>query len=244
MGRTFVMYQGDYRDRFPYPWTTPKGSFGSGLYNKKGEFKISRFLDPDWDDYENVQTVGLCLYLFVRHENTDPKSFLCPQAQNDEPMSLEEIVRFRGDDKVEFFRDLRDFQSMANLSYSYQDPWSTFGVSEDTALLADKSNAYDTETGAPNQYASDFPIQNLDGAWGNNKDQNSRHGNSRNHRGEYQNVLFMNWSVKKFDTPCVGLAGDNIYTYWTNNGFLKSDKLIGRWDKGHARDRLDSYLGN
>ncbi|KPK78150.1 MAG: hypothetical protein AMJ79_00535 [Phycisphaerae bacterium SM23_30] len=243
LGRALAVYQNEFNENLPCPWTMSNGSFGSGLYNKKGESKITRFADPQWDAYENVQTAGLCLYMLVRFEGEDPKTFLCPSDEDTEDMILEKISQF-SEGKIEFWSDLHDFQSMANLSYSYHDPWSSFGVAEDSPLLADKSNAYDTETGARNPQAGDFPIQNKDGAWDSNDGQNSRHGNSPNHRGECQNVLFRNSSVKRTETPCVGLSGDNIYTYWTNKGDLARDKLIGRWDKGHAQNRLDYYLGN
>ncbi len=246
IGRSIAMYQNEFNDKLPRPWIENNGSFGSGLYNKTDEYKITRFLNLDWNDYENVQTVGLCLYLLVKNEGTDPKSFLCPSAQNDEEMSLEAISNWAWKNrewKIEFWRDMNDFKSLYNLSYSYHDPWSTYELQIDSPLIADKSNAYDTEIGVRNSLAGDFPIQNQDETWVDNG-KNPQHGNSKNHNGECQNVLYMNSSVKRGFTPLMGIGGENIYTYWSGDQTTDRYKFIGRWNKGHSQARSDSYLGN
>ncbi|MFC1783206.1 type II secretion system protein, partial [Planctomycetota bacterium] len=153
LGRAFVMYQGEYRDRMPKRWVVdnPLRTFGGSIpagdfsipnqYNLNRYFMNKRYL-PETDPVER-QNVGMCLYLFVRNINTDPKSFLCPSAENDFEMSLQEIQRqsetaFGLINKIEFFREMQNFHSMYNLSFSYHDPWNSQGVQEDTALLADK----------------------------------------------------------------------------------------------------------
>ena len=155
---------------------------------------------------------------------------------------------------VEFWRDMVNFQSMRNLSYSYHDPWSKFGVQEDSAVVADKSYAFDTATGVMNPAAlgtDNMPHQNPDGSWTDFGGANSQYGNSQNHQTECQNVLFLNFSVKRTETPCFGLAGDNIYTRWAGAGpnfTVKQKQVLGQWgnliDYPHARARSDSYLGN
>jgi prepilin-type N-terminal cleavage/methylation domain-containing protein len=273
LGRSFVMYQGEYKDRMPKRWAINTAAFGGttpqGDFSLPNTFTLNTyFMNKTWPPdpaNPNKQNVGLCLYLFVRHENTDPKSFLCPSAEKDFEMSLEQIqtqsiLKFGEMNKIEFFRDMQNFHSMYNLSYSYHDPWNTHGVQEDTAILADKSNAFDTPTGVYDEEILTASPGNeplyLGGTWTDNEGTNIAHGNSRNHRTEVQNVLFMNWSVKKFEVPTCGLAGDNIYTRWLgaqNPGQVKftlADKASGKWGSGfviqypHARARTDSYLGN
>ena len=224
IGRAIVMYQNEFNDKLPRPYFT-------------------RFIDPDWDHWETTQTVGGCLWMLVRNEGLDPKSFICPSDEDAVALDFEEIIRI-SNGKIKFWRDMHDFQSMSNLSYSYHDPWNTHGVQEDTAIMADKSNAYDTEIGTRNPRAGDFPIQNKDETWDDNNGKNPQHGNSKNHQGKCQNVLFMNSSVKRGETPLMGMGGDNIYTYWTDKNTTDLYKSIGRWDKGHAQARSDSYLGN
>ena len=137
---------------------------------------------------------------------------------------------------------------MANLSYSYNDPWGNLGNSSTpsgVALLADKSNAYDTETGARNPKAGDSPIQNEDGSWDDEEGTNPRHGNSKNHRTKFQNVLFADFSAKGCKKPTVGISEDNIYTYLGNGSDSSNEqKRIGRWDQGHSAASKDAYLGN
>lgn len=271
LGRSFVMYQGEYRDRMPKRWVINMGRFGgttpAGDFSIPNQYNLNRyFMNKMWQpalDPNNRQNVGLCLYLFVRHENTDPKSFLCPSAEYDFEMSLEEIqLKSAGVygpiNKVEFFRDMQNFHSMYNLSYSYHDPWNTHGVQEDTAILADKSNAFDTATGVYDPIVMQASPQNMPlygnlygNTWTDNEGTNKAHGNSRNHRTEVQQVLFMNWSVKKFENPLCGLAGDNIYTRWQGTGpkfSLLEKQTLGKWglmpNFPHARSRSDSYLGN
>lgn len=243
IGRAIVMYQNEFDDKMPRPWIKNNGSFGGGEYNKANEINFTRFIDPDWNHWETTQTVGGCLWLLVRNEGLDPKSFICPGDEDAVALDFEEMKRI-SNAKIKFWRDMRDFQSMANLSYSYHDPWSTHGVQEDSALMADKSNAYDTEIGVRNPRAGDYPIQNKDKTWGDDNGKNPRHGNSKNHQGECQNVLFMNSSVKRGETPLMGMGGDNIYTYWTDDRTPSLYKTIGRWDKGHSAARSDSFLGN
>ena len=275
LGRSFVMYQGEYKDRMPKRWvintaafggTKPQGDFSlPNIWNTNRYFmdkmNLTKQVLPG--DGSGIQNAGLCLFLFVRHENTDPKSFLCPSAEFDVEMSLEEIQTrsatiFGEINKIEFFRDMQNFHSMWNLSYSYHDPWNTHGVQEDTALLADKSNAFDTATGVYDPIVlqaspANEPLR-LGGTWTDNEGTNKAHGNSRNHRSEVQNVLFMNWSVKKFEVPTCGLAGDNIYTRWLGPPqqikHTLADKVTGKWGSMfalqycHAKARTDSYLGN
>lgn len=283
LGRSIVMYEGEYRDKMPKPWRYdhPQNnhSFGSGAqdmyrqdgdFNRVGTYNKIYFMMPMWhslgyETYNSRQNVGLCLYLLVKHEGADPKSFICPSAERDTEMILENITeaaqRLHGY-MIEFWSDLNNFQSMYNLSYSYHDPWNTYGVQEDSAIMADKSNVFDTERGVVRENAlgpdmkpiPNNPPENTD--WTDLEGANPMHGNSKNHRTECQNVLFKNSSVKRSETPCVGMAGDNIYTRWggpTGMGgmFSIDDKqIMGVWGnlmQGwalHARGRADSYLGN
>jgi len=253
IGKAIALYQNEYRDQNPIVWGEKevKGTFGMGLYNMAGESSITRWVDPNFDDWENQPTVGGCLYLLIKYEDLDPIWFLCPKAPDDIDMFLEDAVTVcekNGWAIPETFQDLNDFQSMANLSYSYNDPWKapldvTAGAS--LALVADKSNAYDTENGACNLKAGSFPVQNKDGSWDDDEAINPRHGNSRNHGTEDQNVLFADTHVKKCITPTVGIKRDNIYTHWSGGEkSTEMEKMIGRWDKGHAVKKEDSYLGN
>jgi len=260
------MYQNEFKDKLPKPWNRTSSDdpslpgwqgFGSagrpgGDFNRLDQYDLDYFCNPEWYENvyspdQNIQNVGLCLYILVKNEGTDPKSFLCPNAATDQEMSLESISNWAWDSrgwKIEFWKDMNNFQSMYNLSYSYHDPWSSYELQEDSPLMADKSNAFNTEIGIRNPNAGDYPVQNPDGTWHDNEGSNPQPGNSRNHKTECQNVLFMNSSVKRGETPLMGVNGDNIYTYWPKDSPSDLYKFIGRWGKGRAHGRADSFLGN
>jgi len=250
LGRSIVMYEGEYKDKMPKPWryTNENQCFGSGAqnmyradgdFNRVGTYSKSYFLAPNWEATgyltdQSRQNVGLCLYLLVKYEGADPKSFVCPSAERDVEMVLENITDAamrQFNVHIEFWSDLNNFQSMYNLSYSYHDPWNTYGVQEDSAIMADKSNAFDTEIGIARSDAlgtdqmphANNPPENTD--WTDLEGANPQHGNSKNHRTECQNVLFKNSSVKRSETPLAGMAGDNIYTRWAGPADIKTKSL-------------------
>jgi hypothetical protein len=87
-----------------------------------------------------------------------------------------------------------------------------------------------------------FPIVWTDE--GDKEGSDEGHGNSNNHGTEGQNVLFADWSVQHFDTPTIGINGDNIYTRW-DDSVSPVDKQIGKWGKGiFSVHKTDAYLGN
>lgn len=251
IGRGVKMYQCEYQNLNPIVWPKEvQGQFGMGLYNQRGGTEITRWANPTFDDWTSQPTVGGCLYLLVRYEDVDPKMFVCPGAPDDEVMDFEAArkVAEKNGWEIEGWNDLRDFQSMANLSYSYNDPWASpmdSSASARLVLLADKSPAYDTQTGQRNEQADDGPVRNQDGDWDDDNGRNPRHGNSRNHGTRRQNVLFGDLHVHSRSEPTAGFKGDNIYTYWAG-GMSSSEeqKKTGRWDQGHAVGYLDTYLGN
>ena len=167
---------------------------------------------------------------------------------------------------IEGFEDLNDFQSMLNLSYSYNDPFNNLldeSANASLVLMADINPKFDTPTGAPNPAFGIKPNpgdnaniyeKKFKGDWTANSELTGHvSGNSRNHKHWQQQVLFADGHVKQQRTPLASSAQDNIYTYWS--GDPSSDdihKAIGRWDtiskqfksSGGAQDKKDSYLGN
>jgi len=113
-------------------------------------------------------------------------------------------------------------------------------------LVADKNNAYATETGEPNPQAWLGPLENGDdwNDWSDNGGNNPRHGNSKNHGSNMQNVAFADTHVDRTRTPLVGIRQDNIYTRWPNTDPTEDGIKCGRWDGGNAMHMDDDYLGN
>ena len=252
-----ALYQNEYEDKLPVMGgeNVTTGYFGTGLYNTSNSFEITRWYDPAFTDPANAiwsdhSTVGASLYLLVRTVDLSPKQFLCPSDAEAEEIDLEyaieQAARLGGE--IENFGQLNDFHSMANLSYSYRDPWKhvltdSAKLGSNSPLAADKSNGYATDTGSRNPRAGIAPAAN-GGDWTSDNGTNPRHGNSKNHDTDTQNVAFADAHVERAMTPLVGLREDNIYTRWPNDAPTEEEMRIGRWDGGNAMHMDDAYLGN
>ena len=256
IGNAVAMYQNDYDKKNPIPWSdkVTKAGFGTGWYNTKGANTYTRCLDTTWKDWDKQPTVGGCLYLLVKYEDIKPDRFICPSAIHDDFMDINETVIIYNIN-VEDWTDLNDFQSGCNLSYSMNDPWENpldassrdASSPEDMPFLADKSNKFDTETFSERPHTGNSPNYKITGFWtdqGDKEGSDEGHGNSNNHNTECQNVLFAGNHVERFETPTVGIDGDNIYTRW-DESVSPIDKKIGKWGKGlFSADKNDAYLGN
>ena len=273
LGTTIVAYYNDYRGIGPR--IKSEGDiadndyyFGGGYYNlpavDEGDITSPdsggkwRWLFPD-DSFQNHTefTVGGALYLLVKYEDVSPESFLCPSAPYDVEMEWELFSAASGGDMRDW-TDMHDFFSSLNLSYSYNDPY--YRVVDDTesdsqAVMADKSNAYDGHAsdelglGVDNSDAGSGPYPGP--PWTESDASAGAHGNSNNHATECQNVMFNDAHVKKYNIPTVGVAEDNIYTYWSSRplNIPDADRLIGDWCGGtemfnDSVDDNDAYLGN
>ena len=241
IGRSLALYLNDYNDCYPVTWPIGgnNGSFGMGLYNEPDEWGFTRWADPCWSGWNAEPTAGSCLFLLIKYEDLIPEMFHCPEAPDDVEMEFEiagNVCKEKGWPAPESWRDLNDFQSMHHLSYSYNDPWQfpLRGDSpSDMPVMADKSPAYDTATGGLTPNIGIGP----DG---------EQSGNSRNHEGTLQNVLFIGSNVGREYNPRAGIGGDNMYTRWSDASDADDAAKIGlgRWDKGHAAAANDAYLGN
>ena len=296
IGMAIAMYQNEYRDSNPRAWKSNL----TGAWGFSGNGSLTDYNAPDLDsttatrtqwanktaNYATraIQTAGSCLYLLVKHEDVDPKVFVCPSAPDDRIMGMDEAIEFVLDnslDPIEFWEDLNDFGFSNHLSYSYNDPWNRLldsSASASLVLAADKNPAFDYDDGAhgflKNPDASGLPTtgddtnlgtENFSGTWDDTDidtsdsiSTNLRHGNSRNHQVETQNVLFADTHVKRYNNPCVGVAEDNIYTYQSprpqNEPY--TNYMLGTWGSGGSNDGemydstmggpddRDSYLGN
>jgi hypothetical protein len=252
-----ALYQNEYEDKLPVIGgeNVTTGYFGTGLYNASNSFEITRWYDPAFSDpaseiWNNHSTVGAALYLLVRTQDLSPKQFLCPSDGEAEEIDLEYAIQKANQlgGTIEDYADLNDFHSMVNLSYSYRDLWkhpltgaALFG--SNSPMAADKNNAYATQTGRRNPKAGLAPVSD-GGDWTDNNGKNPRHGNSKNHNTDMQNVAFADTHVDRTQTPLVGVREDNIYTRWSNEQPSEDEMKQGRWDGGNAMHMDDAYLGN
>lgn len=172
------------------------------------------FSGPDCDDpfldgaTVKPNDVTASLWLLVRTQHLDTAAFVCPSTSdrrdlmtNDQGVKVD--VEKRG-----------NFRSPTNLSYSYAQPFSAaLGYRNDDSRRSDFALLADRNPGRANGYdvtavkATDSPLA-------------LAKGNSRNHRGAGQNVLYASGAVEFVMTPFAGAwkdttakrSGDNIYT--------------------------------
>jgi len=159
------------------------------------------FTGPDGGIKPNDITASL--WLLVRGGYIkDLAVFVCPST-GDEPDTMTDA---RGASTVAMTR--WNFRSPANLSYSYDSPFtdafnmafSSDRLPEQCAILADKNPGFDCDGNrvlGPARDAAPFELAK---------------GNSLNHQQAGQNVLYPSGEVSFETTPYCGLAGDNIYT--------------------------------
>ena len=248
IGKAMALYRNDCDGSMPTPWSNnvrTDAQFGMGLYNYPGENLYTRWMNPNFNDWDNEPTVGGCLWLLIKYEDLVPNMFLCPQDENGCEIVLADAIDNYPD--IENWADLNDFSNLTYLSFAYNDPWAAplnTSSPPEAVVMADKSNAYATTTRVPNPQAGNQPVPNPDGSWTDAEGKNPRAGNSPNHKFQNQSVLYMDNHVKKLETPLTGVDADNIYTRWDTTNPTPPDKRIGRWDRGHAQDVSDSYLGN
>jgi len=251
LGKALAVYQHDFMGSNPVLWGKDnEGHFGMGLYNKYGQNENTRWIDPNFRDWESQPTVGGCLFLLVKYAYITPDVFRCESDENAVELTMDEAVKAaleKGWSVPQSWMQVNDFQTGYNNSYSYNDPWKAVlhsASAPELVVLADKSPAYNTETVNLNQEAGEGPLRDRSGGW-SDYGRNLRPGNTPNHDYEVQNVLFTDSHVKKHNSPTVGIDKDNIYTYWpAGAGTPAEQKQDGRWDQGHAASMEDSYLGN
>jgi len=252
LGRSLALYQGDFNDENPTVCRSDsalQNYFGNLSYNDSSNppdswVVLQRWFKSGWDFWNERPTVGGCLYLLVLYEDTIPRMFLCPSADNDFEMDGPLNAAIQEDSNVKGWMSLRDFCSMWNLSYSYHDPFTGNRSGADSSgalpVMADKNPKYDTENGEENTLEVPTPDSNPD------SDSELAAINSRNHNRELQNVLFAGFNVKNENLPTAGIGKDNIYTYWTGTDDI--GRKFGAWggaDWEHlSQDKTDAYLGN
>jgi prepilin-type processing-associated H-X9-DG protein len=136
-------------------------------------------------------SVTRLLWMYARSGDVQIKQFICPESA-DTPDPTEDIDTYY------------DFTAYEHVSYGYQVPFGRgAGGMPDSRmpLMADKGPYIDASVPSPPpSLTAALPPT----AW--------TPYNSRNHRGQGQNVLFMDGHATFERTPLAGIEHDNIYT--------------------------------
>ncbi|MCK4999142.1 MAG: hypothetical protein KAS23_06395 [Anaerohalosphaera sp.] len=203
LGTAMNTYAFDYDDKFPVvggvnaPWAKRLGWRYDATnvdYSEGGEQEhAGRTITANW-------------FLLVREADVDPASFIC----DDSGLKVFEK------DKDQKFYEMWDFgdEPYNHVSYAMQMPFGKFPAKKTThagnAVAGDMSPWFnngdivlpDTIDGGPNLVRVEFATTH-------------KRGNSINHNGEGQNVLYGDGHVEFNKTSNVGHEKDNIYTYWS-----------------------------
>lgn len=185
LGQATALYAQENGDRGPY---VPLNGAGWGV-----EVGANRDRSP-FDGVANGRAMSASSYLLVRVSYVPTAMFICESAK-ETPDTDSATGHW-------------DFTDGTNVSFAVM---NLYGGGEGrsaesaAAVAADASPYYDTFTGLRNE------VSVVNWAASLNAEAVAR-GNSPNHRGEGQNVLYGDSSVRWAGRADVGVGGDNIYT--------------------------------
>ncbi len=230
IGKASLMYSSDWDDPLPR----------AGGESSTWRPKINNWQAGRWDAFGINKTDGSgghasissSFYLLVKYTEIWPKQFVCPGDSGTKEFKPTEYG-VRDKDLI----DLWDFgpEPSKHCSYSYHMPYGPYALTVASshpgmAIAADRNPWIDT----PTVKAKDFSLFK----WNGNTQQ-QKAGNAVTHKGEGQNVLFIDSHVAFEKRPFCGVNDDNIYTYWDGEDIQRGAvPVLG----SQPTDRLDSLL--
>ena len=230
IGCGMLVYSKDYDAKLPRSGGN-NGTWASTIPNWRGA-NMSQAYGISGDGEGGVGSIASCYYLLIRYTEVMPKSLICsgePEAEPFDPAKYGK--RFRD------LTDLWDFgpEPWKHYSYSYHMPFGPYAltISDDSSIpvAADRNPWMDSPFAKTNK---DFSKFDPDG-----KREAIRAGNAIGHRGDGQNVLFIDLHVNFKKISFCGVNDDNIYTYWNAEDIRRgAPPVMG----SEPQDRLDSLL--
>ncbi|MBN2133245.1 MAG: hypothetical protein JW741_27345 [Sedimentisphaerales bacterium] len=213
IGKAMLLYSNDYDDMLPLAggengrWVARTPWWGAG--DRQNAYGLS---DPNAADGRT--SISANLYLLVKYSEVPPKSFVCTGERKTREFQPTDYGL--ADRKL---TDLWDFgpNPPRHCSYAYHMPYGPYRLTAfrppDFAVAADRN----PWIGSPFCRARDFSRFKPDIPPYNGTGDERRCGNSVAHRGDGQNVLFLQGYVE-FHKLSFGLGNDNIYTFWDEQG--------------------------
>jgi hypothetical protein len=221
IGFTMILYSNENNGNFPStPWSADSD-------------KVTFYSKPDvanpfakGADGVDPADVTAAMFLLPRTQDTtwgnvpfNTAFFICPSTDDEAPTGKDKIGKDKGYDVHKH----SNFQGKKNLSYSMQVPYPSKAAAAarfrwqnilppEYALMADMNPG----TAELTKLTALSALKNL------------QKGNSLNHGGEGQNVLYGDQHVEFSQTPFCGVAQDNIYTYGPSGKQRGGDGIIGR----------------
>jgi prepilin-type processing-associated H-X9-DG protein len=235
IGKAMYFYANDYDNQFPRAGG-PNSRWGRTV-NWQADNRSDAF---GLKDGNGEATISSSLFLLVKYEDVTPKSFVCKS----EPKVSEFRLSLYGvDPNDKELIDVWDFgpNPAKHCSYSYHLPYGLYSLN--TSYLPGVAVAADRNPWIPSPFVkAQKDFSKFDP---NSKVEQQRYGNAVVHKGEGQNVLFLDGHCYFEKRPFCAISDDNIYTFWGISA--------PNWDKrkgippqigSQPKDRLDSLLVN
>ena len=218
LGKAMLIYAHDYEDEWPRAGG-PNATWAPRIPDWKADTRAKAYA-LDSTRKQSRASISSSLYLLVRYGEVEPESFVC--VHDDRVTKFEPRRRDVGNKEL---IDLWDFGSdpPKHVSYSYHQHYGSqfLSMSSDPALAvaADRDPWMDS----PFVKARSFARFHPDVAPFNGTAADAQQGNAIAHKGDGQNVLFLDAHVEFSKRPYCGLDDDNIYTSWDG-----TDKIRGK----------------
>ncbi len=215
IGQAIMLYANENRGAYPRtifkPAQAKKPTWGTPYDEKNKDLGASTNANPFSadDDTEGLKyrpaanDVTSALFLLMRTQDITSEVFICPSTKQ------EKFDFGAGNNTAMNWTNWPGNKGLAeHLSYSYQNPYPSQaaidkGFKLNTAIPVDFAVASDMNPGgnALTKIATDTPVEQ------------QAEGNSHNHQGDGQNVLYVDGHVDFKTTPLCGMKDENIFTY-------------------------------
>jgi prepilin-type N-terminal cleavage/methylation domain-containing protein/prepilin-type processing-associated H-X9-DG protein len=206
IGLAILLYSNE--NRGAYPRTKASTPVATGVTHNMiatGHTSPDPFTSTATDATDNVPQA---LFLLLRTQDITSEVFTCPS-------SNAEKDTYGGGTNAAINKS--NFTDLAkNLSYSYQDPYPDSsaiggGFKLNNSISAEFAVGSDINPGTTGTDDNVLFPNNTSSA------KDMKNGNSNNHDGDGQNVLFGDGHVEFLQNPFVGVQRDNIFTRQTTN---------------------------
>jgi len=224
LGKAMLIYANDYDDRLPVAGG-PNASWAARTPNwKAGDSAEAYGVDPE-ATAGGQASISASLYLLVKYEEVAPRDFLCRDRKGtiEKGASVFDPCDYGVQDRT--LTDLWDFgpNPSEHVSFAYHMGYEGHGLtnysSPGMVIAADRNPWMDSPMARARGFAEFTPdLPPFDGT-----QEAAQRGNSLAHKGQGQNVLFLDSHVDLKKRPFCGIKNDNIYTSWDGE-----DKIRGK----------------
>jgi prepilin-type N-terminal cleavage/methylation domain-containing protein/prepilin-type processing-associated H-X9-DG protein len=231
IGQGIQMYANENKGNFPRTYF----QVGSAIKVDNTGFKDANSFEKDKPGPPGANNVCASIFLLLKTQDLTSEVFICPSSQGERDTFENKTSQDRSN-----FTKIPD-----NLTYSYIVPFPSqeamdAGFKLNYTLTSDFAIAADINPGD----AGGNPKDNASGVKSTDAKKVMADGNSNNHNGDGQNVLYADGHVEFQNTPFAGMQRGTGAKGWRDNIYTGVAADGGKSSKGGAPvDNLDSVLG-